>query len=1461
MNSDNGSINFAVDLSTTPLDAGAARANATLHGIGNTAAAQGSRIGDAFNAASGMVGMMAMGAIASIGMIGKTILDTTAKFEKFGIVLRNTLGDSAGNDALAMISNFAATTPFQLDEVTGAFIKLANQGFVPTYEQMTKLGDLASSTGKSFDQLGEALLDAQTGQFERLKEFGIKASANGDRVTFSFKEQKTTVENTNSAIQKYILSLGEMKGVAGANALISASLTGQMSNLGDKLAFMYNEIGNSNKGMLYSVVGGASTLIENYKAIGDVITELVLIYGAYKVSVMYFAYAEGVRMAATTAATATVVKNAAIETAVEAQLAAIRVTSASAATALAANTVAMAEMRVAATAQVIAAEDALQTSTAATSKASLANPYVLAAMAVVALGYAIYKVITYQNDLEKALSKSATQIDNEKDKVSELFAELGHATKGTDEWKKAKDAILTQYGTYLTEQQKELIGTKDQGEAQKIVNAGLAENIALKVKQESIQAISVKYNPDITKGRTEIHDAIKESLGADRAYKFDQDVEPLIAKVKLAVDPVEAKKAKQELFQWLYDLGQEVSKGKSHNGGAVNYGRNLISDALGGFVEDNDAINKAFTVQEKKNAAEKKDPILTTYQAQIDAIKAKKVIAEKELASLKTMDPTKAKPAKEAEINILTAQLNNASDKASQDAINAKIETAKKELSKIISVGVDPAKAVTAQQGVIDALNKQLGDKAAEATEKKEKKTAQEKADASLKMLNADKKNALDQRTAELENQQSILSIKDDGYLKSQEQLKLNGEKEKLAGAKLVQDLIEQQQQLERDKWEQSGKKGVFSPATQTAADLTPANQKTITDQTNTSILVRTGQETKLLEDLLAKYQDYTAKKEAIDKQYNADRLALQSSPDGKGKTAAIAQLDEQWKKDTSKLSLDDFQKSIDWASIFGDLDKVSTDSLNKFRDKVKQYLSSAGGSISKEDLKDVSGAFIKLNDAISNRTPISELISGYKEYKDACNNVSEAQKELNQLQSSGGASTQDITDATEKLTDAQKKRRDSLSDLNKSVNAVGDAGGKLVNSGKEIVDMLSNLGVNLGEGVTKTLDGIGQTMDGLSSIDITKPFTLVTGIIKTFAGVGNTIAGIFGDGAHALSQATIDYYDDLMATMKDVIAVHKDLIKELSGAAAVSESEKTIELINKQIEATRNLGKEYLASNDAHSHSFGHQLQVALTDYKDKIKSITGADLNTTSILDFSPEQLQKIKEEVPEAWAKINDQTRGYLQTIIDSGKELDDATKLLGESLTDLSFDSAKDSLKSLLLSADTTMADIADNFEEYMRNAIVNALIDGELAPLMKQWYVNFTKAMGEGSAGEGTGILTEKEKADLKKEYETIAQKGIDGRNAAYAAAGIDLTPSSATAMSGKVSAAITEDTASELVGLWNRTALDIRETLNLSRTSSVTLLSIAANTLRTADNTESLKEMRVSLKSIDSAVNKTASRG
>ncbi len=192
--------------------------------------------------------------------IGKHIFSLTAQFQKMSAVLTNTLGSSSkAKKALNDIQKFAAQTPFQITELTSSFVKLANQGFVPTTTELRKLGDLAASTGKGFDQLTEAIIDAQTGEFERLKEFGIRAKKEGDNVTFTFKGVETQTKFTADAIREYVLSLGDAVGVSGSMAAISNTVGGKFSNLVDNLEQLGTLIGNSSSGL----IGGFLDLANN----------------------------------------------------------------------------------------------------------------------------------------------------------------------------------------------------------------------------------------------------------------------------------------------------------------------------------------------------------------------------------------------------------------------------------------------------------------------------------------------------------------------------------------------------------------------------------------------------------------------------------------------------------------------------------------------------------------------------------------------------------------------------------------------------------------------------------------------------------------------------------------------------------------------------------------------------------------------------------------------------------------------------------------------------------------------------------------------------------------------------------------------------------------------------------------------------------------------------------------------
>lgn len=211
--------------------------------------------------------LIGAGAAMSIGLIkemGQKAMDTTIKYQKMEAVLTNTLGSKSGAlQSMEMIQKLASETPFQVDELTNSYVKLVNQGFQPTRKELISLGDIASSTGKGFDQLAEAILDAQTGEFERLKEFGIKGSKEkGGGMAFMFKGVKTGVDGSAASIRNYILSLGEAKGIMGSMSAISKTTGGQLSNMSDNVDMLWKAVGerltpsiNSGIGFMNSMIG------------------------------------------------------------------------------------------------------------------------------------------------------------------------------------------------------------------------------------------------------------------------------------------------------------------------------------------------------------------------------------------------------------------------------------------------------------------------------------------------------------------------------------------------------------------------------------------------------------------------------------------------------------------------------------------------------------------------------------------------------------------------------------------------------------------------------------------------------------------------------------------------------------------------------------------------------------------------------------------------------------------------------------------------------------------------------------------------------------------------------------------------------------------------------------------------------------------------------------------------------
>lgn len=201
--------------------------------------------------------------VAATTSMVKGALAVTGEFQKYNSVLKISLGSqAAATKAMGLLTEYAAKTPYQLNEATSGYIKLVNRGLRPTMEEMVKLGDLAASQGKSLDQVVEAALDAMTGENERLKEFGIKAKDAGDKVSLTFKGVTQTVVKSEEAIQNAILAFGGMKGVAGSMAAVAETWEGQVSNLADTTDMVKKAIGDDLYGAASTGVRGIKDLLE-----------------------------------------------------------------------------------------------------------------------------------------------------------------------------------------------------------------------------------------------------------------------------------------------------------------------------------------------------------------------------------------------------------------------------------------------------------------------------------------------------------------------------------------------------------------------------------------------------------------------------------------------------------------------------------------------------------------------------------------------------------------------------------------------------------------------------------------------------------------------------------------------------------------------------------------------------------------------------------------------------------------------------------------------------------------------------------------------------------------------------------------------------------------------------------------------------------------------------------------------
>ena len=778
--------------------------------------------------------------------------------------------------------------------------------------------------------------------------------------------------------------------------------------------------------------------------------------------------------------------------------------------------------------------------------------------------------------------------------------------------------------------------------------------------------------------------------------------------------------------------------------------------------------------------------------------------------------------------------------------LEKEIEKAKEAADSFISKQIESvknAKDIIANAGLTDIQIDKLKKEAAKAQKEKEEKE-RKAVEARKKVLEKINEELL---AFERKNQQSRIDLMKEGTEKELAQIRKDY-KDKIAEIK-----------KQADKWaEEQGGTLTVQQTKDISLAYSYADKKREQDESDVY-----KKQTDELNELLKQYQSYQQQRLDIERKYNKDIEKLQEElaktteeSERNRLEESIRVAKEKKKTELSGLDLEQFQKEIDWSSVFGNLDKLSTDALKKLRDKIKEYLSTVDDSISKEDFKTVVDAFENLDATITNREPLEELVSGYRDYRKAVEEVTKAKKEMDKADNPEAKER-----AVKNLSAAEKKRAESLSKITQSVNAIGQQGQQVISAGNDLVNMLTNLGIEIPESISGALSGLGQVVDGLAEIDITKPMSAVTGVIHTLAGVTKTIGSIFGVGSDngvAQYKALREQLEAINDLYKKIIDKSKEKIVFGGGFASVEAAKEANEALEKQIENYRRLaevgGK---AGSSAGSHSYAYRANERLKKSWNDISKSIGQNISSVQqMYKLSGEQLEIIRRDFPEAWSKIPSEITENLDAIIDCNDEAKELANTLQEALTGISFDSFYNGFIDSLSDMDASFEDMCDDFEGYLRKSIIAGLIASQYKGRIENLYKSWTEA------AESENKITEREAKKLRDDYQDIIQDMIKDRDNLAKTFNWEGSPEELKRQTGTISETITEKTANESMGIWRGSydtlkAISQQTTIfhetykSTMATCNSILNTIARNTGETANNTSVLSDMHNTLKNMD----------
>lgn len=603
--------------------------------------------------------------------------------------------------------------------------------------------------------------------------------------------------------------------------------------------------------------------------------------------------------------------------------------------------------------------------------------------------------------------------------------------------------------------------------------------------------------------------------------------------------------------------------------------------------------------------------------------------------------------------------------------------------------------------------------------------------------------------------------------------------------------------------------------------------------------------EAEAMRDYLSEYGNYEEKKLAITQEY--EKRIAEAATEGEQKT-----LQEELKKKLADLDMEELKEGLDWESVFGDLDKVSTESLQSLRTRLKEYIDTQK-DLQPDSLKDLVRAIDSIDKKLNERNPFTALKTSISQVQSTTLSVKEAQEAYNKAVREGTEAEQQNAKAT--LDAARNAKQKALAEATDALhNSVGEVK-EYVGAAEDLLGLVEQFGIDPPEWMGEWLEGMGQTLDGLESIDLTRPMSILTGGIKALSGVVKQVFSLGGiinwSGSNAKEvQATMERLTNRNELLQTSIEDLTDTIKQSQGTKSVAAYRDAYKM---QQETNSNYLQMAMAQAGYHGshHSWNYYWGGFSQAQIDKLSGQIGRQWDG-NLWSLSPEEMKALRSNV-DMWTQIQNTGKGgyggrlteKLDDYIAQAGKLEELTDRLYEGLTGISFDGMYSSFIDNLMNMKYGAKDAAEDISEYFMRAMLSNKIGELYSEKLKGWWEKFGKAMEDNE-------LTEAERNALTEEYMQYVDEALALRDNLAAATGYDKTEAGGTSQSAKAGGftAMTQDQGTKLEGMftsglqhWSSMDDRLESVAEKMDTAEGHLARIAENTGVSAGHLGELKEV------------------